>query len=228
METTREERAALKPMEGFCLCTEQGMVACYRSAEDVINRKVRGAFVECGVAWGGMAACMAAAMQAHADRRKFHLFDSFFDGLPMAGPRDRTQPGAWGKVTDDKASQRDRLRPSGVGPAVPLKEVKRHMVELYGVGDIAWQYHAGWFQDTLPKDSKVIGPIALLHLDGDLYESTLVCLEHLYPLVSKGGLVIIDDYELDGCREAVADYFKSYPPSLIPWADYGSVYMVKQ
>ena len=224
METTRQERAALKPMEGSCYCTEAGMVACYRSAEDVILRKVPGVFVECGVAYGGMAGCMAAAMIDHKDLRPFHLFDSF-QGIPIAGPRDTYQPGVSAKIADDSEPQRARLRPSGIGPAVSLADVRNRMIELYGLGSIPWEFHEGWFQDTLPTADT--GPIALLHLDGDLYESTLVCLEYLYPRVSPGGLVIIDDYELDGCREAVEDHFKGYAPSLIPWADYGSRYMVK-
>ena len=62
--------------------------------------------------------------------------------------------------------------------------------------------HEGWFQDTIPASD--VGPIALLRLDGDLYESTRVCLEGLYPLLD--GFCIVDDYALAGCRAAVDEY----------------------
>jgi O-methyltransferase len=66
----------------------------------------------------------------------------------------------------------------------------------------------GWFQETLPKARNLIGEISLLRLDGDLYESTLVCLRNLYPSVVRGGFVIIDDYGLKGCRMACEFYFE--------------------
>ena len=50
-----------------------------------------------------------------------------------------------------------------------------------------------------------IGPIAALRLDGDLYASTKVCVDVLVPKVSKGGWVIVDDYHLSGCRQAVTE-----------------------
>lgn len=55
-----------------------------------------------------------------------------------------------------------------------------------------------------------IKKISILRLDGDWYSSTKVCLEHLYPLVSIGGVVIIDDYDAyDGCKKAVDEYLLS-------------------
>jgi len=64
-------------------------------------------------------------------------------------------------------------------------------------------YHPGWFADTIPTAE--IGEIALLRLDGDLYESTRICVEHLYPKLSVGGWVIVDDWNLDGARKAVQE-----------------------
>jgi predicted O-methyltransferase YrrM len=70
-------------------------------------------------------------------------------------------------------------------------------------------YHPGWFSVTMSplrfQDGReAFGPqqISLLRLDGDLYESTKVCVEHLYPLVSPGGWVIVDDFALSGARKA--------------------------
>ena len=64
-------------------------------------------------------------------------------------------------------------------------------------------YHVGWFEDTVP--SADIERIAILRLDGDLYRSTRVCMDHLYPKLSLGGWCIVDDFKLDGCRKAVLE-----------------------
>ena len=69
----------------------------------------------------------------------------------------------------------------------------------------------GWFEDTIPQVKERMGPIALLHLDGDLYQSTKTCLEELYPAVVSGGFVVIDDYgDWKGCRKAVEEYFAAH------------------
>ena len=62
----------------------------------------------------------------------------------------------------------------------------------------------GWFKDTLP--TAPIAQLAVLRLDGDLYESTWDALTHLYPKLSQGGFVIIDDYNHESCQQAVHDY----------------------
>ena len=68
-------------------------------------------------------------------------------------------------------------------------------------------YHIGWFQQTVPAVHELIGPIAILRLDGDWYASTKVCLEYLFKNVVKGGIVIIDDYGYyEGCRRAVDEF----------------------
>ena len=67
--------------------------------------------------------------------------------------------------------------------------------------------HQGWFQDSLAQATPTLGPIALLRIDADWYESVKCCLEHLYPLVSPGGFVILDDYGgYPGCKRAFEEY----------------------
>jgi len=62
----------------------------------------------------------------------------------------------------------------------------------------------GWFKDTLPNIATK--RLALMRLDGDLYESTMDALVHLYPKLSPGGYVIVDDMSLEGCAKAVEDF----------------------
>src|SRR5205814_696228 len=102
--------------------------------------------------------------------RTMWMFDSF-EGLPDPGPLDGTEAREYaGKVV---ASERDVLE----------------ILSKLGVGG---EIRKGWFESTVPRASGEIGPIAVLRLDGDWYESTKVCLENLYELISPGGLFILD------------------------------------
>ena len=87
--------------------------------------------------------------------------------------------------------------------AVTQEQVKANF-ERYGLLDDQVRFIPGWFKDTLHKAP--IEQISVLRLDGDLYESTIQALEPLYPKLSPGGYCIIDDYNLEYCRKAVADY----------------------
>jgi len=74
----------------------------------------------------------------------------------------------------------------------------------YGFLDDRVRFLKGWFKDTL--HTAPISRLALVRLDGDMYESTIQALDALYPKLSPGGYLIIDDYGLPGCRAAVDDY----------------------
>src|SRR5262249_23671341 len=88
--------------------------------------------------------------------------------------------------------------------AVSLDQVRENF-QRYGLLDEQVQFLKGWFRDTLP--TAPVQRLAVLRLDGDLYESTMDALTHLYPKVSPGGYVIVDDYgNIAACRQAVHDY----------------------
>jgi hypothetical protein len=87
--------------------------------------------------------------------------------------------------------------------AVPLEEVQANF-EIYGLLDDQVRFVKGLFSDTLPKLQAE--RFALIRLDGDLYESTMDGLRALYPRLSSGGFVVIDDYALRSSRTAVHDY----------------------
>jgi O-methyltransferase len=78
----------------------------------------------------------------------------------------------------------------------------------YGLLDDQVRFLPGWFHQTLPGAH--VGPLALLRIDGDMYGSTMDALEHLYPKLSPGGVLIVDDYgAVRGCRKAVDQYRQS-------------------
>ena len=175
----------------------------YELAKEMIN--VDGDFVECGVAAGAQIAAMQLALIETNCVKNIYAFDSF-EGIPMAGEFDTSQPGI-GEIYHDKyAPLKERLVSSGI-TSHSIENVIHNFNEFkLPLNNI--NFIKGWFQDTLP-DNK-IDKISLLRLDGDLYESTFVCLQYLYPKVSIGGYVIIDDYALEGCMKAVHDYFSVY------------------
>lgn len=160
--------------------------------------KLSGAIVECGVAAGSNFAQMIKASIDSGINRKYYGFDSF-KGIPFGIDLDVEQPGI-GKMD----GMDGRLESTGI--TVHDKPGVIMNLKKWGVMNENVHLIEGWFQDTLHKTET--GYISVLRLDGDLYESTKVCLEQLYHRVQKGGLIIIDDYELAGCQKAVHDFIK--------------------
>jgi hypothetical protein len=166
----------------------------------VLRKNVPGVFVECGVWKGGSAAIMGLALRHSAQARVLHLFDSF-EGLPQPGVQDGEAATVYsdGQVAG-KLISIHKCEAS-------LDEVRSYLIDQLHLPEKQVRFHVGWFQQTVPADAPQIGPIAALRLDGDWYESTRICLEHLYPLLSPGGALILDDYHCwAGCRKATDEF----------------------
>jgi len=160
-------------------------------AQRAIDEGVPGDFIETGVWRGGCCILMRGVLAINKVKdRKVFVADSF-KGLPKpnveAFPKDA------------------RLDLSMVHElAVSLEEVKSNFA-AYDLLDDQVEFIKGYFSDTL--STVKADRLALLRLDGDYYESTIVALECLYPRLSPGGYVIIDDYgAIQACRDAVHDY----------------------
>jgi O-methyltransferase len=154
---------------------------------------VPGDLVETGVWRGGTAIYLRAILAAAGDTGRTVWACDSYEGLPEAdGER-------FPMDVPLRLHEHAQL-------AVGLDRVKANFAR-YGLLDDQVQFVPGWFRDTLPELATKIGPIALLRLDGDMYESTIDALTHLEPLVSPGGFVIVDDYGgIEACRQAVGDY----------------------
>ncbi len=177
----------------------------YSLASECIKNNIPGDFVECGVAAGAQIGAMAYACKHHGSSKKIHLFDSF-QGIPLACKFDTQQPGI-GAITHSVDVQHldDLLVSSGI-TVHSMENVQLNMAR-WNIPAECLVFYKGWFQNTLPLRAHEISTISFLRLDGDLYESTKVCLEYLYPKISKGGYIVIDDYgSLDGCKKAVDEY----------------------
>ena len=166
-------------MENIRLCVEQ-----------VLRDGIAGDLIETGVWRGGAVIFMRGLLKAHGvtDRRVWAA-DSF-KGLP---PPDAA------KYPKDKGLDAHLYREL----AVSLDAVKGHF-ECYGLLDDQVRFLEGWFRATLP--SAPIERLAVMRLDGDLYESTMDALSSLYDKLSVGGFVIIDDFNVGACRAAVHDF----------------------
>lgn len=158
--------------------------------EYALNHNVPGDFIETGVWRGGAAIMMRAVLAAYGDTdRKVWVADSF-EGLPPPDPK---------KYPADAGDTSFQYREL----AVSEEEVQSNFAK-YDLLDDQVRFLKGWFKDTLPLAP--IGRLAVLRLDGDMYESTMDALTALYDKVSAGGFVIIDDYLLPKCKAAVTDF----------------------
>jgi O-methyltransferase len=214
-----EFRAARALVEGATMTTDPRKATLFDQARYCELSQVEGSIVECGVWRGGSIGLAALALKGINDtpKRHLHLFDSFDD---ICAP-DPTVDGERALQEFPGAQQRSPgAVPTPVKGAYDLYgghgtvDACRKLIE----STIAYpaeyvHYHIGWFQKTVPEKAHEIGPIALLRLDGDWYESTKVCLDHLYDLVSPRGFVIVDDYGFyEGCRLAVDEFISNHKP----------------
>jgi O-methyltransferase len=182
-------------------------------------KDIPGVIVECGTWRGGMIAALAETLQ-HGPRREFVLFDSF-QGLPPAGEIDGDAARAW-QADPEAPDHHDNCRaePEEARTSMRMAGVDARLIE-------------GWFEDTVSKYSVEEHPeIALLRLDADWYDSTIVCLRHLFPLVVPGGIVILDDYGVgvfDGCTRAVHDFLSEVKaPEFLRSTKHGVVYVIRR
>ncbi|MEW6077215.1 MAG: TylF/MycF/NovP-related O-methyltransferase [Thermodesulfobacteriota bacterium] len=160
-------------------------------AENVLWENVPGDFFETGVWRGGVGILLRGVLSAYGVAgRRVWLADSF-EGLP---------------APDKAAYPSDSASAFHTCPelAVDMEQVKNNF-RKYDLLDDQVVFLKGWFKDTLPVAP--VEQIALLRLDGDLYESTMQALTALYDKVSENGYIIIDDYHcVPQCAQAVEDF----------------------
>ncbi|CUH89609.1 Macrocin O-methyltransferase [Phaeobacter sp. CECT 5382] len=159
-------------------------------AEAAIKEGIPGDFIETGVWRGGASIMMRAVCKAYGDTsRQVYVADSF-EGLPPADPTNF--PADTGDVHDTYEEL-----------AVSQEQVSANFAS-YGLLDDQVKFLKGWFKDTLPGLDRTF---AVVRLDGDMYESTIQAIEALYPRLSPGGFLIVDDYgAVPGCKQAIEDY----------------------
>jgi O-methyltransferase len=176
----------------------------------IIADGVAGDLIETGVWRGGACIFMRANLKAWGDtRRKVWVADSF-EGLPPPN------------ATTYAADAGDKLHQYS-GLAVGVNQVK-HNFERYGLLDDQVEFLVGWFKDTLP--TAPFEKLALARLDGDMYESTIQAIEAVYPKLSPGGFLIIDDYGSHASQagQAIHDYREAQgiTEEIVPIDEFGA------
>ncbi|OBI36778.1 macrocin O-methyltransferase [Mycobacterium sp. E1386] len=180
------------PADALTMIGMQRLTSLQRCVETVLNENIPGDLVECGVWRGGASILMRAVLAVYGDKKRSVWLADSFEGVP---PPD---------TAHFEADKGIRLHHAAGVLAVSEAQVKANF-ERYGLLDDQVRFLPGWFKDTL--QGAPIERIAVLRLDGDLYESTIQGLDALYPRLSPGGFCIVDDYHaIDACRQAVTDY----------------------
>lgn len=193
------------PLFGYSMIGMKRMDHLHACLDRVVAEGVPGDFLEAGVWRGGAVIFMRAFLQEHGITDRVVWAADSFEGLPAPTLRDK-------QTTDPDVSGEPFLM-------VPLEEVRKNF-SRFGLLDERTRFLPGWFSETLP--AAPVGGLALLRVDADMYSSTKDVLEALYPKVSPGGFVIIDDYfSWQGCREAVEEYRAAHridaPMEKIDW-----------
>ena len=187
----------------FTMTTAESVRVLIDAVKYVVENNVEGDLVECGVWKGGSAMTIALALKEMGkEDREIYLYDTF---AGMSAPTDKDISKFWGKASDIFLTTRTSKDASN-WCLCSLDEVKNNFKKTsYSIARI--HYIQGKLEDTIPKTMPK--KIALLRLDTDWYKSTKHELVHLFPKLSKNGILILDDYEdWEGAKKAVDEYIK--------------------
>jgi predicted O-methyltransferase YrrM len=206
-DVTPWEKARFLEVSGLVCQAPAPAVSLLRAVQYVLDAKIPGDLVECGVYRGASPILMAKALQKGGEfGRKIWLYDTF-EGMPKPSEEDVYYTGHREIDVWDQRRRGDSEKSTEVYS--PLDEVKRNVFRS-GYPSENFVFVKGKVEDTIPD--RVPAKIALLRLDTDYYASTRHELEHLYPLLSRAGVLILDDYgAYQGARKAVDEYLRNRP-----------------
>lgn len=185
---SRSEFARLyRLVRPYTMSSNARLRGLYRGVRHVVTNEIPGDVVECGAARGGSAALMGLTLNRLHARRRLWVFDTF-EGLPPP-------------TLDDPDFEIAKLY---TGECRGELDEVAGLFERLGILSNT-RFVKGLFQKTLPACA--VEKIAVLHVDGDWYDSVRVCLAQLYERVSPGGIIQIDDYgHWAGARKAVDEF----------------------
>lgn len=184
------------------------MYALYNAIDYVVRAHIPGDIVECGV-WRGGSSMLAALVlkQSGQTGRELFLYDTY-EGMTEPGGRDIDRFRQPAKLQLERATKDDLI-----WAYAALQDVRTNLLST-GYPAEKLNFVKGKVEDTIPSTAPE--QIALLRLDTDWYESTYHELIHLFPRLTAGGVLILDDYgHWAGAREAVDQYFREQSVSLL-------------
>lgn len=215
------DRAIIERTSAYSIAGIARTQALIDAVRYCVARDIPGAFAECGVWRGGSVLAMILTLQdlGVADR-DIHLYDTF-EGMTEPTEHDTSPVEAPALETWERAKSDDaRPWPEFFEPEVFNEEGVREMLLSTGYPAERLHFVRGPVEETLPECAPE--GLALLRLDTDWYESTRHELEHLYPRLADGGVLLVDDYgHWEGCKRAVDEYFSTHAaPLLLGRIDY--------
>jgi O-methyltransferase len=194
-----DARAIIETVAPFTMTSPERIVALRDAVRHVCRHGIAGDIVECGVWRGGSMMAAALSLLELGERRTLHLFDTF-EGMPPPGELDRDIAGA---TAAGLLAAEDR-RTGDTWALSPLEDVRANLLSTGYPADRI-RFVPGRVEETIP--AQAAAEIAILRLDTDWYGSTRHELEHLFPRLAVGGVLIIDDYgHWQGARRAVDEY----------------------
>jgi len=187
----------------YTMTSPERIFSLCEAAKYVQENKIEGDIVECGVWKGGSMMAVAETFIKSGDTSKnLYLFDTF-EGMPLPTENDVDIAGVTAK---NLLGLSDKKSDESVWCRATLDVVKDVLGRTCYPSEKV-HFIKGMVEQTIPHF--IPEKIALLRLDTDWYESTKHEMEHLFPRLSKGGVLIIDDYgHWQGARKAVDEYFE--------------------
>lgn len=196
-DVTADEWRIINRCKPFTMTSTERLVTAMRAVDYIVQHRIPGDIVECGVWRGGSSMAMALTLAGRGDTsRNLYLYDTF-EGMTAPGGDDLDLEGG----TAEEVMARD---PVNFKCVASFEDVKRN---IRSTGYPASRIHMvkGPVEDTIP--GTIPPAVAILRLDTDWYESTRHEMQHLYPLLTVSGIIIIDDYgHWKGARKAVDEY----------------------
>jgi hypothetical protein len=212
-----DQRAILEEVRPHTMTSTERQVALLDAVDHVHRRGIDGALVECGVWRGGSVLSMIRRLQQlDASPRHIYLYDTF-EG--MTRPTEDDTSDFHGQALDAWEDSPGRAWDTMFGSDMYSEDSVRDLLASTGYPSSHLHFVVGDVEQTIP--GTVPDTVALLRLDTDWYESTRHELDHLYPRLSIGGVLIVDDYgHWKGSRKAVDEFFSDRPRPLLLAVDY--------
>jgi O-methyltransferase len=204
VDYTEEELRIIRMVKPYTMTGHERIQALIHSVKYIVGNKIPGAIVECGVWKGGsILAVIHTLLNLNCQDRRLYLYDTF-EGMPQPTEHDISYRG---EVAAEMFSRAQINPKSSTLGQIGLEEVKNNVLAT-GYAPQNIHFVKGCVEATIPNEAP--DAIALLRLDTDWYESTKHELEHLYPRLSKGGIIIVDDYgHWKGAQKAVDEYLQA-------------------
>ena len=223
VEFSIDEKKIVYSIENYTMTGRTRIISLINFYKDIIERNIKGDFVECGVWQGGNLMLIQKLSKIYDQTTTIVGYDTF-EGMTDANEFDidLRNNNAGNLLKKSKKINKEK----NIWAYCNLETVKSNLNKELKTNNI--KLIKGDVKDTLEIKDNLPEKISILRLDTDFYESTKIELEKLYPRLSLGGILIIDDYgHFKGCKKAVDEYFKNSNITL-NYIDYSARYLIKR